>query len=155
LFHGFAHTADGDYDALIADFGERWVTDTLAFKPYPCGTMAQPYIDCARRLATRGIKAEDISEIVCEVAEGTVHRLWNRSRQAAPAQWLCSQIRGAVPAGGRFCPRRGWSRRLHRKRDPRSARTCVGRKVKFVIDPNNPYPNNYTGHIHATLGMAA
>ena len=38
--------------------------------------MAQPYIDCARRLAARGIKAEDIREIVCEVAEGTVHRLW-------------------------------------------------------------------------------
>ncbi len=38
--------------------------------------MAQPYIDCARRLAARGIKPEDIAEIVCEVAEGTVHRLW-------------------------------------------------------------------------------
>src|SRR5256714_3921871 len=75
LFHGFAHTTHGDYDALIGDFGTRWVTDTLAFKPYPCGTMAQPYIDCARRLAARGVKAEDISEIVCEVAEGTVHRL--------------------------------------------------------------------------------
>jgi hypothetical protein len=23
--------------------------------------------------------------------------------------------------------------------------------VKFVIDPQNPYPNNYTGHIQATL----
>ena len=67
---------DGDYDALTGDFGTRWVIDTLAFKPYPCGTMAQPYIDCARRLAARGIKAEDIAEIVCEVAEGTVHRLW-------------------------------------------------------------------------------
>src|SRR5256714_10615202 len=76
LFQGFAHTTHGDYDALIGDFGTRWVTDTLAFKPYPCGTMAQPYIDCARKLAARGIKAEDISEIVCEVAEGTVHRLW-------------------------------------------------------------------------------
>src|SRR6201998_3277778 len=76
LFHGFAHTTKGDYDALIGDFGTRWVTDTLAFKPYPCGTMAQPYIDCARRLAARGIAAEDISEILCEVAEGTVHRLW-------------------------------------------------------------------------------
>ncbi len=76
LFNGFAHTAKGDYDALIGDFGTRWVTDTLAFKPYPCGTMAQPYIDCARRLAARGIKADDIAEIVCEVAEGTVHRLW-------------------------------------------------------------------------------
>src|SRR3984893_15052535 len=76
LFHGFAHTTAGDYDALIGDFGTRWVTDTLAFKPYPCGTMAQPYIDCARRLAARGVQAEDIAEIVCEVAEGTVHRLW-------------------------------------------------------------------------------
>ena len=33
LFHGFAHTTKGDYDALIGDFGSRWVTDTLAFKP--------------------------------------------------------------------------------------------------------------------------
>jgi hypothetical protein len=23
--------------------------------------------------------------------------------------------------------------------------------VKFVIDPDNPYPNNYTGHVRATL----
>jgi 2-methylcitrate dehydratase PrpD len=65
LFHGFAHTSEGDYDALIGDFGMRWVTDTLAFKPYPCGTMAQPYIDCARRLAAWGVKPEDIGEIVC------------------------------------------------------------------------------------------
>src|SRR6201990_1929182 len=76
LFHGFAHTTDGNYEALTGDFGTNWVTDTLAFKPYPCGTMAQPYIDCARRLAARGIKAEDIDAILCEVAEGTVHRLW-------------------------------------------------------------------------------
>src|SRR4051794_18841125 len=76
LFNGFAHTTEGDYGALTQDFGARWVTDTLAFKPYPCGTMAQPYIDCARRLAARAVKAEDIREIVCEVAEGTVHRLW-------------------------------------------------------------------------------
>src|SRR5580700_8735316 len=76
LFNGFAHTPTGDYDALIGDFGERWVTETLAFKPYPCGTMTHPYIDCARRLAGRGIKADDIAELVCEVGEGTVHRLW-------------------------------------------------------------------------------
>src|SRR5580704_18441585 len=76
FFHGFAHTIKGNYDALLGDFGERWVTQTLAFKPYPCGTMTHPYIDCARRLAARGFKAGDIAEILCEVAEGTVHRLW-------------------------------------------------------------------------------
>src|SRR6266851_1696085 len=47
LFNGFAHTTEGDYEALTGDFGTQWVTDALAFKPYPCGTMAQPYIDCA------------------------------------------------------------------------------------------------------------
>src|SRR3954468_24322440 len=76
LFHGFAHTTTGNYDALIGDFGAQWVTQTLAFKPYPCGTMTHPYIDCARRLAMRGIKADEIKELVCEVGEGTVHRLW-------------------------------------------------------------------------------
>src|SRR5438270_410547 len=53
LFHGFAHTREGDYAALLDGFGERWVTTALAFKPYPCGTMIQPYIDCARRLRER------------------------------------------------------------------------------------------------------
>src|SRR5579872_6496693 len=86
LFHGFAHTPDGDYAALLSDFGVRWVIETLAFKPYPCGTMAHPYIDCARRLASRGIKPDDIKELVCEVAEGTVHRLWEplASKQRPP-----------------------------------------------------------------------
>jgi 2-methylcitrate dehydratase PrpD len=76
LFHGFAHTTQGDYDALTGYFGTRWVTETLAFKPYPCGTMAHPYIDCAKRLAARSIKPNDVKELICEVAEGTVHRLW-------------------------------------------------------------------------------
>ncbi|MGB8137910.1 MAG: MmgE/PrpD family protein, partial [Pseudolabrys sp.] len=76
LFHGFAHTTQGDYKAVTGGFGTKWVTETLAFKPYPCGTMAHPYIDCAKRLAVRGVKAGDVKEMVCEVAEGTVHRLW-------------------------------------------------------------------------------
>src|SRR4051812_33282897 len=75
LFHGFAHTTEGNYDALLGEFGQQWVTETLAFKPYPCGTMTHPYIDCARRLSARAIKPGQISEIVCDVGEGTVHRL--------------------------------------------------------------------------------
>src|SRR5258705_32359 len=43
LFNGFAHTTQGDYAALTTDFGPRWVPDTIAFKPYPCGTMTHPY----------------------------------------------------------------------------------------------------------------
>src|SRR5262249_41346869 len=36
LFHGFARTTTGDYDALTQDFRARWVTPTLAFNPYSC-----------------------------------------------------------------------------------------------------------------------
>ena len=152
LFHGFAHTTEGDYEALTGDFGSRWVTDTLAFKPYPCGTMAQPYIDCARRLAARGIQAEEIAEIVCEVAEGTVHRLWEpladkqRPRNGYAAKFAVPYLlaAGFVHAGvglGAFTE--------GAIRDPRVL--ALAAKVKFVIDPDNPYPNNYTGHLRATM----
>src|SRR6266567_2630970 len=65
LFHGFAHTTQGDYGAVTDEFGKRWVIETLAFKPYPCGTMAHPYIDCAKRLAARDIKPGDVKELIC------------------------------------------------------------------------------------------
>ena len=152
LFHGFAHTTQGDYGALTDDFGTRWVTDTLAFKPYPCGTMAQPYIDCARRLAARGVKAEDVFEIVCEVAEGTVHRLWEpladkqRPRNGYAAKFAVPYLlaTGFVDGGV------GLSAFTERAiSDPHVL--ALAAKVKFVIDPDNPYPNNYTGHLRATM----
>jgi 2-methylcitrate dehydratase PrpD len=151
LFHGFAHTTHGDYDALTGDFGTRWVTDTLAFKPYPCGTMAQPYIDCARRLAARGVKADDINEIVCEVAEGTVHRLWEpltdkqrprngyAAKFATPYLLATGFVHGGVGLGAFTETAIG---------DPQVL--ALAARVKYVIDPQNPYPNNYTGHIRAT-----
>jgi 2-methylcitrate dehydratase PrpD len=152
LFNGFAHTTKGDYDALTADFGTRWVTDTLAFKPYPCGTMAQPYIDCAKKLAARGVKAEDIKEIVCEVAEGTVHRLWEpladkqrprngySAKFATPYLLATGFVKGGVGLGA-------FTEQAIRDTDV----LALAAKVKFVIDPNNPYPNNYTGHVSATM----
>ena len=110
LFHGFAHTTDGNYAALLGDFGTRWVTETLAFKPYPCGTMTHPYIDCARRLAARGIKPEDIREIVCDVGEGTVHRLWEplAAKQTA-GERLCGEILAALLHRDRPGARRMWA----------------------------------------------
>ena len=152
LFHGFAHTTQGDYDALTGDFGTRWVTDTLAFKPYPCGTMAQPYIDCARRLAARGIAAEDISEILCEVAEGTVHRLWEPlADKQHPSNGYGAKF--STP----YCIAAGFVRSNvglgdftdAAVKDP--AVLAVAAKVRYVVDPDNPYPKNFTGHIRAVM----
>ena len=152
LFHGFARTTAGDYDALIGDFGARWVTTTLAFKPYPCGTMTHPYIDCARRLAARGIKPEEIKELVCEVGEGTVHRLWEP---------LAAKQRPANGYAGKFstpyCIAAGFVRGnvgLDAFTDAavNEARVlALAAKVRYEIDPHNPYPKSFTGHIRAVL----
>jgi len=152
LFHGFAHTTRGDYEALTGDFGMRWVTDALAFKPYPCGTMAQPYIDCARRFAAGGVKAEYIQEIVCEVAEGTVHRLWEplTSKQRPPNGYAAKFATPYLIAAGFVHGGVGLGAFTDSAiRDPRVL--ALAAKIKFVIDPQNPYPNNYTGHIRVTL----
>jgi len=152
LFHAFAHTTQGNYEALTGDFGTRWVTDTLAFKPYPCGTMAQPYIDCARRFAAGGVRAEDIKEIVCEVAEGTVHRLWEplASKQRPPNGYAAKFATPYLLATGFVHGGVGLGAFSDRAiRDPRVL--ALAAKINFVIDPQNPYPNSYTGHIRVTL----
>jgi 2-methylcitrate dehydratase PrpD len=86
------------------------------------------------------------------VAEGTVHRLWE-------------------PLADKQCPRNGYAAKFavpyllatgfvhggvglgafteNAIRD--AAVLALAAKVQFAIDPDNPYPNNYTGHIRATL----
>jgi 2-methylcitrate dehydratase PrpD len=152
LFHGFAHTTQGDYDALTGDFGTRWVTETLAFKPYPCGTMAHPYIDCAKRLAARGIKPGEVKELICEVAEGTVHRLWEplADKQRPPNGYAAKFATPFILASGFVRGGVGldaFTEAAVRDKDV----LALASKVRYVIDPENPYPNNFTGHIRAVL----
>src|ERR1700704_2752650 len=152
LFHGFAHTREGNYGALTDGFGERWLGETLAFKPYPCGTMVQPYIDRALRLRTQGIAPDDVAEMICEVGEGTVHRLWEPlpEKQRPPNGYAAKFatpycIAAAFLAGGLG---------LDAFTDAAVADPAVralAAKVRYRIDPDNPYPRSYTGHIRPTL----
>jgi 2-methylcitrate dehydratase PrpD len=151
LFYAFARSAAGDFAAVTENFGAQWVAATLAFKPYPCGTMTHPYIDCARRLGRR-VGAADIVEMVCDVGEGTVHRLWEplagKQRPAngyagkfsTPYCIACGFIRGNVCLSD-FSDAA--------VRDP--VVLALAAKVRYRIDPQNPYPKNFTGHIRATL----
>jgi 2-methylcitrate dehydratase PrpD len=152
LFHGFAHTREGNWSALLDGFGERWLMQTLAFKPYPCGTMIQPYIDCARRLGKRGLAPDDVVEMVCEAAEGTVHRLWEPlgEKQRPPNGY-------AAKFSTPFCIARGFLKGevgLDAFSDAAVADPDVralAAKVRYEVDPDNPYPKEFTGHIRAKL----
>ena len=151
LFHGFANTLDGDYGALTGDFGTRWVTQTLAFKPYPCGTMTHPYIDCARRLGQR-IKAADVKEMVCDVGEGTVHRLWEplAAKQTPNNGYAGKFSQPYCIATGFIRGNVGLADFTDQAVKDKAVLALAG-KVRYRIDPDNPYPKNFTGHIRVTL----
>ena len=152
LFHGFARTTDGDCDKLVGGFGERWVANSLAFKPYACGTMTQPYVDCARRLAEKGVRAEEVVEIVCEAAEGTVHRLWEplADKQRPPNAYFAKFSQPYCIAAGFVLGHAGLEAFTEeRVRDERLR--SLAAKVRYEIDPDNPYPDEFTGHVRARL----
>jgi 2-methylcitrate dehydratase PrpD len=156
LYNGFAHSAEGDYAALLDGFGTDWTMLSITFKPYATGTMNQPYIDCALRLARRAraerFQAEDVVDVLCETAEGYVHRLWeplaSKHRPAteygakfsAPFNIAVGFITGAAGLDA-FTPATVRDERI----------LALASKVRYVVDPANPYPRAYTGHVRFTL----
>jgi 2-methylcitrate dehydratase PrpD len=151
FYHGFARTTQGDWAKLIDGFGERWISQSLAFKVYACGTMTHPYIDCARRLAKK-MDVSDIVEIVCEAAEGTVHRLWEplAAKQRPPNAYAAKFSQPYCIAAGFVLGHAGLDAFTEeRVRDPRLL--ALAAKVRYEIDPDNPYPDEFTGHMRARL----
>ena len=152
LFHGFARSAEGNYGVLTDGFGEKWVMQDITFKPYATGTMNQPYVDCALRLAKKGMRAEDVTDILCETAEGYVHRLWEplESKHRPPNEYVAKfsapfNIAVAFVTGGA-----GLSAFTEKTvRDPRIL--ALASKVRYVVNPDDPYPRAYTGHVRMTL----
>ena len=90
--------------------------------------MTHPYIDCARRLSARGVRPDDIKEIICEIGEGTVHRLWEplAGKQQPPNGYAGKFSQPYCIATGiraRQCRSRG----VHRSRRARTDRARTGR----------------------------
>jgi 2-methylcitrate dehydratase PrpD len=153
FFHAFTNGEGAPDLAQLTDrLGSRWLMQGVAFKPYACGTMAQPFIDCALALRDAGVDPDRIESIDCDVGEGTVHRLWEplaeKHRPSSPYGAKFSVpfcIAVAVVDGaagiGQFTE--------ERIGDPLVLE--LASKVHYRIDPENEYPANYTGHLRVRL----
>ena len=53
IFKGFASDSIQPDFAHLETFGQEWISADLAFKPYACGTMTQPFVDCAIRASNQ------------------------------------------------------------------------------------------------------
>ncbi len=152
FFKAFAPTARPDYRHLTEGLGTEWYMQRVVFKPYACGTMIHPYIDCTIRLAQQGVRGEDIESIVCETGEGLVHRLWEplAAKHSPPSGYAAKFSMPFCMAVGFYEGDAGLAQFSDAKAvDERIL--ALARKISYVIDPDNEYPRNYSGHIKVTL----
>jgi 2-methylcitrate dehydratase PrpD len=152
FYRAFAPSAAADFTPLLHGLGEKWVMETIAFKPYACGTMTQPFIDCAISLAQKGVRADDIVEIVCEVADGTVHRLWEplEAKRNPPTPYAAKFSTPFCMAIGFLEGKAGLAQFTEaRTADP--AARALAAKIRYQINPSDPYPASFTGHLRARL----
>ncbi len=152
FFRAFAPSIKPDFRPLFDGLGQRWLMEDVAFKPYACGTMVQPYIDCAVMLARSGIRADDIDSILCEVGEGTVHRLWDPLpvKQRPPTPYAAKFSSPFCIAIGVIKQKAGLEEFTEAAIGDAEALRLAA-KIRYVVDPDNPYPKSFTGHLRATL----
>jgi 2-methylcitrate dehydratase PrpD len=149
FFYAFTNNdIEPDFAPLNEALGEIWLMPRIAFKPYACGTMAQPFIDCALRLRASGVDPGRIGSIRCNVGAGTVHRLWEplaeKHRPSTPYSAKFSVpycIAVALLDGGAGLGQFTESR----VRDERLL--TLAERIVYRIDPDNDYPRNYSGHL--------
>jgi 2-methylcitrate dehydratase PrpD len=125
---------------------------SVAFKPYACGTMTQPFVDCAMKLANDGVRAEDVREIVCEVAAGTVPRLWEplASKHRPPTPYAAKFSTPFCMAVG-FVDRKAGLTQFSEARVHDPDVLALAAKIRYEVDPANEYPRRFTGHLRAAL----
>jgi 2-methylcitrate dehydratase PrpD len=155
--HGFFFTfADPsipvDYSHLTDGLGEHWHAANIAFKPYACGTMTQPFIDCAIKLVQEGLSPDAIESIHCKVGEGTVHRLWEPlSEKRNPSTAYSAKFSVPFCIAVAMIDRTAGLGQFTDGKINDKAVLSLAAKIDYEIDPENEYPVNYSGHIRAVL----
>ena len=152
LYAAFAGGHDpARLDALLDSLGRTWELEALTLKPYPCGSIAQPYMDCAARLRDR-VRPAEIVAIRCRTAAGPVPRLWEplAAKHAPPngyaAKFSLPYLLATILVRGRA----GLA-------EFADAAVCdpdvldVARRVSYELDATIDYPRQFVGDVEITL----
>jgi 2-methylcitrate dehydratase PrpD len=156
--HGLYQAFAGGHDAarleaLLDSLGREWELEQLTLKPYPCGSIAQPYMDCALRLRERhAIRPEGIAAIRCRTAPGPVPRLWEplAAKHAPPNGYAAKFSLPYLVAVMLVKGRAGLAEFTDAAvRDPEVLR--VAERVGYELDETIDYPRQFVGDVAITL----
>jgi len=156
FYKAFAPSLAPNFHPLLDALGTDWVTPTVAFKPYACGTMTQPFIDCAvaaaAELDRRGLGMDAIESVVCSVGQGTVHRLWEPiALKRSPPNGYAGKFSTPYCVAAGFIDRRAGLEQFTDEHVRSPDLLSLASRVSYVVDPADEYPRNYTGHMRVRL----
>jgi 2-methylcitrate dehydratase PrpD len=154
--HGLYAAFAGGHDAArlethLASLGTTWELAELTLKPYPCGSIAQPYMDCAMRLRER-VRPDDVASIRCRTPAGPVPRLWEplAAKHAPPngyaAKFSLPYLLASILVRGRAGLAEFDDAAV---REP--AVLAVAGKVRYELDATIDYPRQFVGDVELTL----
>jgi 2-methylcitrate dehydratase PrpD len=154
FYQAFAGGYDqGRMDPLLESLGKVWEVEHLTFKPYPCGSIAHPYMDCALRLrAQHAIRPDQIAEIHCRTAQGPVPRLWEplaakrRPPNGYAAKFSLPYLVAVILAKGRA----GLADFTDEAVQDANV-LDVAARVHYELDPTIDYPRQFVGHVRIML----
>lgn len=152
VYKAFGPSRVPDFGVLTKGLGEEWLLPSIGLKTFACGAMTQPYVECSIELCARGVSIHDIVSITCKVAEGTVHRLWEPlALKHAPPTGYAAKFSGPYCMAVAFCDGAAGLAQFTDDRAADPEVLSLARKIRFVVDPENPYPSRFTGHLQAEL----
>jgi len=156
--HGFYQafaggSAEAKVDALLDTLGHQWELEQLTLKPYPCGSIAQPYMDCALRLREKHqIRPEDIASVSCRTAEGPVPRLWEPlAAKHRPANGYAAKFSLPYLLAVMFVKGRASLAEFTDEAVRHPAVLEVAGKVGYELDPTIDYPRQFIGRVAVRL----
>lgn len=156
--HGFYQAFAGGYaepvlEALLATLGRTWELPQLTFKPYPCGSIAQPYMDCALRLRERHqLRPEQIARIICRTAEGPVPRLWEPlAGKHRPANGYAAKFSLPYLVAVMLVKGRATLAEFTDEAARDQGVLEVAGKVGYELDASIDYPRQFIGHVAIRL----
>ncbi|HUG35543.1 MAG TPA: MmgE/PrpD family protein [Candidatus Limnocylindrales bacterium] len=156
--HGFYAAFAGGHDearltAGLDTLGRGWEISELTYKPYPCGSIAHPYMDCAARLRERhALRPEQIAEVRCETAAGPVPRLWeplaakHHPKNGYAAKFSLPYLLAVILV-------RGNAGLADFTDEAVQDETVLGltRRVLYDLDPTIDYPRQFVGRVQIRL----
>jgi 2-methylcitrate dehydratase PrpD len=156
--HGFYQAFAGGseeatVDSLLGTLGREWELEQLTLKPYPCGSIAQPYMDCALRLRDKHqIRPADIAAVTCRTAEGPVPRLWEPlAAKHRPANGYAAKFSLPYLLAAMFVKGRASLAEFTDEAVRDEAVLEVAGKVGYEIDATIDYPRQFIGQVAVRL----